>query len=293
MLTSGGSEIVKDIRLTSQATAASKRTGTLGLATLAYAAFVVYGSLVPFDFHYRPLMAAWDAFLQTPYLHLDVGSRADWVANILLYIPLGFFATGSLGAASRSRAVAAGITVLGFCMVLAVSVEFTQLYFPPRTVSLNDIVAEIIGSGLGITLWLWAGERIMTLWAEVQQGGPASGRALIVLYTAAYLGFALFPFDFLVSRAELAAKLADSSRLALFVTQSCGGPFHCSAKLLSEILTAAPLGIFVGMVTSPARNLSLGRAFVWGLLLGAMIEGLQAFLASGIGQGASILTRGL
>ena len=90
--------------MTSQYTAASSHTRTLGWATLAYAVFVVYGSLVPLDFHYRPLAAAWDAFLQTPYLHLDVGSRADWVANILLYIPLGFFATGWLAAVSRSRA---------------------------------------------------------------------------------------------------------------------------------------------------------------------------------------------
>src|SRR5438034_3586225 len=193
MLTSGGSEIVKDIRLTSQATAASKRTGTLGLATLAYAAFVVYGSLVPLDFHYRPLVAAWDAFLQTPYLHLDVGSRADWVANILLYIPLGFFATGWLAAASRSRGVAASFVVFGLCVLVAVGVEFTQLFFPPRTFSLNDIVAEIIGSALGIALWLSAGERVTRLWAEVQQGGAASGGALIILYTMAYLCLSRFP----------------------------------------------------------------------------------------------------
>jgi VanZ family protein len=131
--------------LTSQATPASKHTRALGLAALAYAVFVVYGSLVPLAFRYRPLMAAWDAFLQTPYLHLGLGSRADWVANILLYIPLGFLATGWIAAASRSRGVAAGVVVLVFCVLLAVGVEFAQLYFPPRTVSLNDIVAESSG----------------------------------------------------------------------------------------------------------------------------------------------------
>ena len=279
--------------MTSQATPASKHTRTLGLATLAYAVFVVYGSLVPLDFHYRPLLVAWDAFLQTPYLHLDVGSRADWVANILLYIPLGFFATGWLAAASRSRGVAASFVVFGLCVLVAVGVEFTQLFFPPRTVSLNDIVAEIIGSALGIAIWLSAGQRVMRLWAEVQQGGPASGGALIILYTMAYLCFALFPFDFLVSRAELAAKLADSARFALFVTQSCGAAFHCSAKLALEVLTVVPLGVFLGMVMSPASKPGLGRAFGWGILLGIVIEGLQVFLASGISQGASIITRGM
>ena len=279
--------------MTSQHTVASSQTRTLGLAALAYAAFVVYGSLIPLDFHYRPLTAAWDAFLQTPYLHLGLGSRADWVANILLYIPLGFLATGWLAAASRSRGVAAGIVVFVLCVLVAVGVEFTQLYFPPRTVSLNDIVAEIIGSALGIVIWLSAGERVMTLWAEVLQGGPASGRALIVLYTAAYLVFALFPFDFIVSPAELAEKLANTGRTAFFVTASCGGAFQCSAKLVLEVLTVAPLGVFLGMVATSAGKPSLRRAFGWGILLGVVIEGLQAFLASGISQGASILTRGL
>jgi VanZ family protein len=270
--------------------AASKPTLALGLAALAWAVFVVYGSLVPLDFHYRPLVAAWDAFLQTPYLRLGVGSRADWVANILLYIPLAFLATGWLATASRSRGFVAGMAVFIFCVLLAIAVEFTQLYFPPRTVSLNDIVAEIIGSALGLVLWLSAGERVIALWAEVQLGGPASGRALTVLYTSAYLAFALFPYDFLVSPGELAEKLADPSRFAILVTYSCGGSFRCSAKLLSEILTVAPLGIFLGMVTT---RLGLGKAFCWGLLLGAVIEALQAVLASGISQGASIFTRGM
>lgn len=279
--------------MTSQATPASKHTRTLGLAALAYAVFVVYGSLVPLDFHDRPLMVAWDAFLQTPYLYLGLGSRADWVANILLYIPLGFLATGWLAVASRSRGAAAGVVVFVFCVLLAVGVEFAQLYFPPRTVSLNDIAAEIIGSALGIALWLSAGERVMTLWAEVLHGGPASGRALIVLYTAAYLGFALFPFDFVVSPAELVEKLANTGRTAFFVTASCGGAFQCSAKLALEVLTIAPLGVFLGMVTASAGKPSLGRAFGWGILLGVVSEGLQAFLASGVSQGASIFTRGL
>ena len=272
--------------------AASKHTQALGVATLAYAFFVVYGSLVPLDYHYRPLASAWDAFLHTPYLHLELGSRADWVANILLYIPLAFLATGWLAAASRSRGVAAGIAVFVLCAGLAIGVEFTQLYFPPRTVSLNDIIAEIIGSALGLALWLSAGERIMALWTEVQLGSAASGRALIALYTAAYLAFALFPFDFVVSAPELAEKLADRTRFALFVTNSCGGPFRCSAKLFSEVLTVAPLGMFLAMVSSAARG-GGARAFSWGLLLGLLIEGLQTFLASGISQGASIVMRGI
>ena len=60
--------------------------GLVGL----YAAFVVYGSLVPLEYRPLPPGEAWARFQQIPYLNLGVGSRADWVANGVLYVPLGF-----------------------------------------------------------------------------------------------------------------------------------------------------------------------------------------------------------
>ncbi len=263
----------------------------LGSVTLAYAAFVVYGSLVPLAFRYRPLGEAWAAFVQTPYLQLGVDSRADWVANILLYVPLGFFACGWL--AARLRAGPASILVWSLCALLAVAVEFTQLFFPPRTVSLNDLVAEGIGAGLGIALWHWAGERLVGLWQDVLRGGQRGARALIALYTAAYVGFSLFPYDFLVSAAELAQKLSGLGASAWFLNESCANGLSCGVKLAAEVLTAAPLGAFLGMVAPAGRAPGLARAFGWGALLGMVIEGLQILLASGVSQGASIVTRGL
>ena len=263
----------------------------LGSVTLGYAAFVVYGSLVPLAFHYRPLGEAWAAFVQTPYLELGVDSRADWVANILLYIPLGFFACGWL--AARLRAGAASILAWSLCALLAVAVEFTQLFFPPRTVSLNDLVAEGIGAGLGIALWHWAGERLVRLSQDVLRGGQRGARALIALYAAGYVGFSLFPYDFLVSAAELAQKLSSLGASAWFFNESCANGLSCGVKLAAEVLTAAPLGAFLVMVAPAGRAPGLARAFGWGALLGIAIEGLQIFLASGVSQGASIVTRGL
>ncbi len=263
------------------------------IATLLYAAFVVYGSLVPLDFHYHRFADAWASFRHTPYLHLGVGSRADWVANILLYIPLSFLATGWLSGRNRKAGAGTGTLVFLCCTMLAIAVEFTQLYFPPRTVSLNDIIAEIIGSGMGIGLWLFAGLKLTALLDDVRHGGRHGTRALMALYTIAYLALSLFPFDFLVSAGELLQKLGNAQRSALLVTQSCGGPLPCGAKLLSEILVVAPLGIFLGIYSITGRKPTLRSAFGWGVLLGLVIEGLQAFLATGISQGASIITRGL
>ncbi|HZP88046.1 MAG TPA: VanZ family protein, partial [Burkholderiales bacterium] len=257
-------------------------------AALIYAVFVVYGSLVPLAWHYRPLGDAWNAFLRTPYLHLDMGSRADWIANILLYIPLAFFATGAL--ARRTRAASASIAVFVLCALAAILVEFTQLFFPPRTVSLNDIIAELIGSAIGIALWHTAGKRLRAYLDTVLHGGREAVGAFIALYTAAYLLFAVFPYDFVLSATELAQKLANPNGTALWVTRSCGSAFACSVKLASEAVVAAPLGVFLGMV---GMRVGVPRAFAWGLVLGLVIEGLQIFLASGVSQGASVVTRGV
>ena len=64
--------------------------------TLGYSAFVIYGSLVPLHFQRQPLDEAWAYFQQIPYLDLGIGSRADWVANILLFVPLAFLWHGVL-----------------------------------------------------------------------------------------------------------------------------------------------------------------------------------------------------
>jgi len=108
------------------------------LATFGYLFFVVYGSLLPFDFNHLPLATAWAKFQAIPWLLLGVGNRADWVANLLLYMPLGFLLCGLLVGKSRRPAV----LVIGFALTLlitvtlAIGVEFTQEFFPPRSVSL-------------------------------------------------------------------------------------------------------------------------------------------------------------
>ena len=67
-----------------------------GLLLLLYIGGIVYGSLIPFELRPHTLPEAWDAFLHIRYLNLGVVSRADWIANIVLYIPLGFLAVGWL-----------------------------------------------------------------------------------------------------------------------------------------------------------------------------------------------------
>ncbi len=264
----------------------------LAVIGLSYLCFVVYGSLVPLDFHPMPLAVAWKRFQAIPFLHLGVASRADWIANILLYMPLAFLAAATIASGTRSRGMRAfGILIVAAsCLALAVTVEFAQLFFPPRTVSQNDLIAEAVGTAIGLAAWLFVGPRLLALTRQLSWGGAHSWQALAALYAIGYLAYSLFPFDFLVSTAELQAKLTQSGRAAWLLADSCGGVVGCSVKLAAEIALAAPLGALAGLAFARLRVRS---AFAIGLALGLAIEATQMLLASGVSQGFSVLARAL
>src|SRR5207244_2953817 len=129
------------------------------LWALAWTAFVVYGSLVPLQHRSISLDDAIERFRHLPPLWFGMGSRADWVANILLFVPLAFGWMGALACDRRWLGrVAAALFVLPASIAAAILLEFTQLWFPVRTVSRNDIVAEMLGACLGTIAWLAVGE---------------------------------------------------------------------------------------------------------------------------------------
>lgn len=266
----------------------TSRFPILALA-IAYTLFVIYGSLVPLNFKPHSLSEAFEAFSNIRYLDLKIGNRADWVANILLFMPLAFVWLGTLW---HSKSVVwrsvATLFVLLVCTGLSVVIEFTQIFFPPRTVSLNDIFAEIIGIVLGIALWPVFGMRLVHLVRVVFQGGTIARYAVLVVYVLAYAALSLFPYDFLLTYEEWQAHLASDKVGWLFVP-SCGG--GCVWKLIPEVLVFAPIGILGVLAFAKMQRFSLLLAAVVGLLLGVMIEGLQLAIASGISQGASIGSR--
>ena len=263
----------------------------LTLIAITYGVFVLYGSLVPLEMRPLEWAEAWRRFSQIPYLSLGTGRRADWVANILLYIPLAFLWCAC--AHSRKRWGTAGF-VLIFCVAFAVFIEFFRLWFPPRTVSQNDLLAESLGSLIGVTIWLIAGQRLIGLARTIFQGGRAGLDAAFIAYTGLYVAYSLFPFDFLVSGQELSAKLA-SRAIAPGITPSCGGLLRCGVNLTIETLSFVPFGLFMTYLlkrpgTPPPK---LMTALLLGGLVGGAIEGMQIFIASGISQGISIGARAL
>lgn len=279
--------------MTSAPAKSSGATGTLLLGWLAYVAFVVYGSLVPLDYHPLPFAEAVARFKSIPYLALGVQSRADWVSNGVLYVPVGFLTVALFGAGgSLLRRLPLLFGALAFSFALAVGVEFTQVFFPPRTVSLNDIYAECIGSVLGIVLaFRWADwlQRALTTWAgKFDQLATFGLQAYAVLYVA----FSFFPYDFLLSAAELGDKIDSGAWGWLLAGEGVErGKVVLAAKLFAETLAVLPIGLMLGRWNASRHMPVASNGVLLGLVLGLFIEVVQFFIYSGTAQGASVFTR--
>jgi VanZ family protein len=254
---------------------------------LAYLAFVVYGSLVPLDWRPLPLDQAWLRFQALPFLQLGAESRADWIANGVLYLPLGVLAAQVLGGWLGRWPGA--LTAWVLCAAVAVGVEFAQLFFPPRTVSLNDLMAEGIGAALGValapTVQAW-GARL----ADMARRHPMLWLlGLLQVYAVLYAAMALFPYDLLLSAAEWQGKLAGGNITWTLVTSRGWG--LALLRLATEAALVFPLGMLVAFLAGWSGRTALWRGALAGVLLGALVEGAQMALVSGVSQGASVLSR--
>ncbi len=262
-----------------------------GVAALFYAAFVVYGSLLPFDFRWVDAARAWQTLEQIPMLSLGMVDRADWVANLLLYIPLSVlvaaWAQRALGGSWIAPISAAAV----LCGTVAIAVEFAQVYFPPRTVSLNDLLAEFIGIAVGCVLWVGAGERLNVLWSALSSRRISRARAALFLYVLAYLAASFFPYDFVVSLPELRQKIAQGGDGLFYSTRDCTSLLRCVLLLAAEVVSVLPIG-FLMVFANGSRRRKLAPLLL-GLGFGVFIEFVQLFVISGAGRGISVLTRGV
>lgn len=259
---------------------------------LGYVFFVVYAGLVPLQYRARPLDEAWVAFQQIPFVDLSIDLHADLIANGVLFIPVAFLTTYLLTQTFRKAPFLLSLAIAGaFSVSLVVAVEFTQLFFPPRTVKLNDILSEWLGSLVGLALSTryanWFQMLVRAFWNDTQR----LKMLLLEGYAFAYLAFSLFPYDILSSWPDLLAKI-DSNTWGWFAAADPPRLMLIGIQLLAEVVLTSPLGILLGRLVGVSLA-NYKRAALAGILLGGFIEVAQFFLYSGISQGLSVLSRGL
>lgn len=278
----------------------TRATARAHLAWLAfgYLLFVIYGSLVPLDLHPLPLDEALARFRQVPWLDLGIGSRADWVANLLLFIPLAFMTTGTLvhdrGPTTRI-AVSALVPLAGFA--LAVGIEFTQVYFPQRTVSQNDILAETLGAVLGVAAWWAFGPRLLAWyasWLHVRAPAAISER-LAWAYVVVAFGYGVLPLDLTISAVELYHKWNEGKLVLLPFAALPTDPAQAGYEVLTDVLLWLPPALLwtVAGTRSPARawRLAVGLALlleVMQLFVYSRVTDISDVFAAALGAGVGV-----
>ena len=270
---------------------------------LLYALFVVYASIVPgpLGFHFVPRdpQEVWRAFLATAYLNNGSEQRPDWIANLLMMVPLGLLATGAFATGRHLAARVLGAVLallLGIGFVLAV--KYAQMYFPPRTVSLNYIIAQSIGVGLGVALL----HPLRAVAPRIAAATDAASRLRLLLDAAilGFVAFALFPYDVALTAGDLAHRFAvlPSTLLAL---PNADRPVGLRVVLLvATAIAAMPLGMRLLLQTerpkgsfterSIGKPPALAQIAATGAALLAILFGATLFVLS---ARVSILTFGL
>src|SRR6266568_6047494 len=120
------------------------RSRNLLLATVAVIAVIVHGSLYPYQFQVPtgtagPLQTLLDSWAIPP------SSYADLVANLLLYVPLGFCGALAIqGGRARRLCI---MTLAG--LVLSTGIELGQFYDVARVTNMSDVYLNTSGAALG------------------------------------------------------------------------------------------------------------------------------------------------
>ena len=247
------------------------------ILTAAYAFLVVYGSLVPLEIRSLPLPLALERFLHTPYYSLSVENRADLVANLLLFVPLTFLAMGAAtGQGIRAGAGAAAVVVVVASGTLALLIEFVQVFFAPRTVSWNDVLAECAGTVIGVGCWLAFGPRLARwargLWTDRDPRRTAV--RILAAYAALVCLYQVLPMDFVVRRAELLAKI---SRGGLTLVPMADWVRQGGMMMTVKLVVAVPLGFLVGLLVRPGSG-RVRAGLIVGLLAAGILQAVRLFV---------------
>jgi VanZ family protein len=215
---------------------------------------LVYASLVPLD--YTPLSwhQTWDRWWKAPWLNLNVYHRADWVANALVVLPSGVFATAAVGWGRKQiwPAVIAApfVSVVLACVVTGI--EFAQIWFPTRTVSLNDLAAGYVGAIIGPLIWIAAGhhiERGVVAFLTLPRFEDRL-RWLCLGYLAFITIYSVLPLDLVVTRAEWQSRLV-TVRESLNPFRGDNAPRQILKELILGAVRMLPLGLLLAIGRQP------------------------------------------
>ena len=242
------------------------------ILTTCTAALVAYGSLVPLRWREDPEgIGAWRRVLTTPLEPFASGRSGDFFVNILVFLPIGLFASGTLHRLSRSRFATLSAAVV-LSALLAVALEVSQILVRDRTPSWSDVAGLTLGGLVGAVLWQAVGHRGSTRLLDFVRSAPVDRQVCAVLwaYTTAWLAVGLLPLLF----PRFAYPLVRSVWLRHPQPETVS---TAVAAMLATALAAVPLGASLVL----AARAAVGHPGVAAILVGCgsvivlLVDGLR------------------
>lgn len=197
------------------------------LAAVVVTMVILYGSLFPFAFHGNPL--------PIPELLLSAQfrpSRIDFVANVILYVPLGVCLFLVFRSWTTVRRVLAA-SVLGF--LISLGVEITQTFDTGRYASVFDVVANTLGSVAGAMLGWFGGKRQM----PGRLGSDFAYQPFVAFLFACWAGLWFFPYQLAFDPIEywrILRRLVFQSQVSFFPFFQSGARWMALALLMEALI---------------------------------------------------------
>jgi glycopeptide antibiotics resistance protein len=257
-----GAEVASDGQPEHQSRADAVRRWCIVGACLS-AFFGCYIGLVPFDFAFPRDLSILETFRRSA--EHGIGSRANFLANILLFAPVGFFGAGALtGRANRTWITAFAIGCLLFASgALSLAVEILQVLVPSRTPSLADVSAQLAGAIAGVGCWL-AARRDVHAWAARRTStGVGPLETSLWVYAAVRVLGLLLPLNVTVSLSTLIDKYHRGMIVIDPLQSFHRGDFLQGAA--AELVLTAPIGFLAYLL---ATRHGARRPILMGVLLG-------------------------
>ncbi len=271
--------------------------GSYALLALGGAAFLTYGSLVPFDFDPITLTDAIARYRETLARPI-VDSRTDFVTNILLAIPISYGIVGALATDRRNHFIRllGAVSAVVACVLLALGVEFLQVFFPVRTDSASDVVAQTSGAVVGSVAWLAIGERI-TAWLRAslkERERSAVFQRVLLAYCVIWALTQVMPLDLTINPGELARKYRRGGILLRPFSYPYPSTFEMAWEFIGDVALNAPVGAAAMLLWTRGRSRrSSAMAIALGVTFVAGIELLQVVVNSRIADSTDVVVGSL
>jgi len=244
---------------------------------ILWAACLLYGSLIPLNIQPMGLDEAFDTFGRAMRLTEQPSGKADTVTNVAMIIPLTFSLMGSCWrrGGRYGRGWQVPLIVIG-AAGLSFVLEFGQVYVPGRSTSGHDLIAQTVGSVLGLAGWMAFGGAL-TQWFDGLFGESdrsALGVKLLWAYLVLFVLYSVIPPYLTLSVAQVWHKY--KSGMITLVPFSGPGELNIVAVAMKTIVYV-PIGYLFAIRAGRLRRPRLA-AVVGGLVFAGAMELAQVLI---------------